>query len=32
MVNSWNNWGEQGVGRVRMGEMQIESGIAAVAM
>ena len=32
MVNSWRNWGENGVSKVRMGEMNIESGIAAIAM
>jgi cathepsin B len=32
MVNSWRNWGENGVGKVRMGEMSIESGVAAVEM
>jgi cathepsin B len=32
MVNSWRNWGDDGVGFVGMGEMQIESGIAAIEM
>lgn len=32
MVNSWQNWGEAGVGRVRMGLMNMESGIAAIEM
>lgn len=32
MMNSWRNWGEDGAGRVGVGEMNIESGIAAVHM
>jgi cathepsin B len=32
MVNSWRNWGDNGIGRVRMGEMNMESGIVAVDM
>ena len=31
-MNSWRNWGENGAGRVAMGEMNIESGISAVRM
>ena len=32
MVNSWENWGDRGVGRVGVGEMNIESGVAALKM
>ena len=32
MMNSWRNWGENGAGRVGVGEMNIESGISAVRM
>ena len=32
MMNSWQNWGEDGAGRVGVGEMNIESGISAVRM
>ena len=32
MVNSWKNWGNDGVGRVGVGEMNIESGVAALKM
>ena len=32
MVNSWENWGNDGVGRVGVGEMNIESGVAALKM
>lgn len=32
MVNSWRNWGDEGVGRVRMGTMSIEAGIAGIDM
>ena len=32
MMNSWRNWGEDGAGRVGVGEMNIESGISAVRM
>jgi len=32
MVNSWRNWGDAGVGKVRMGSMNIEAGIIGIDM
>ena len=32
MVNSWKNWGHDGIGKVRMGEMNVEKGIACIEM
>jgi len=32
MVNSWKNWGHLGVGRVGMGEMNLESSVACIDM
>ena len=32
MMNSWQNWGDHGAGRVGVGEMNIESGIAMMKM
>ena len=32
MMNSWRNWGKDGAGFVGVGEMSMESGIAAMKM
>jgi cathepsin B len=32
MMNSWDNWGIHGLGRVGVGEMNMEQGIAMVRM
>jgi len=32
MMNSWHNWGADGVGRVGVGEMSMESGVSAMTM
>jgi len=32
MVNSWQNWGDHGVGRIGIGEMNIESEATSIKM
>ena len=32
MMNSWRNWGDNGCGRVGVGEMGIEAGVSAIHM